>query len=124
MDKISNVQASGMMKAAAASIRALSEERQALAAKNEELQSKVAHFEKKERAEKLASLMEDKHLQPELSYSEKVASIMERENLDVLEEAIGMQAPQKTAAFLHNSDTAFEGADNRAEMAFAAGMQE
>ncbi len=58
------------------------------------LTEKVAYYEKKERVEKIAQEMQEKNLRPDLSYKEKVDAIMQKDNLDVVEEAIGMNAPQ------------------------------
>ncbi len=118
MDKVSNVQIGQMMKVAAGSLRALSEE-------NQQLKEKVAHFEHKEKAEKVASLMEEKGLQPELSFNEKVAGLLRRENLEVVEEAIGLSAPQtKLASVYEGSAVTVEGAadGSQAEDAFAASL--
>lgn len=95
MDKISNAQMGQAMKIAAASLRALSEE-------NASLQEKVAHYERKDRAEKLASRMEEKGLQPELSIQEKVAGLLKRENLDAVEAAIDLSAPQTKLASVYD----------------------
>lgn len=125
MEKISNVQIGQMMKAAAASIRSLSEEKQSLISEKEELSQKVAHFEKKERCEKLASMMESKNLQPEMSYAEKVASLMNRDNLDVIEEAIGMQATQSKTASVHDSVSVLDGESaTSADVQFMASLAE
>jgi hypothetical protein len=94
MDKISNVQIGQMMKVAAHSIRLLSEE-------NQQLREKVAQFEHRARVEKVASLMEEKGLQPELSFEEKVAALSQKDNLDVIEEAVGLSAPQLKLASVH-----------------------
>lgn len=95
MDKISYAQVGQAMKTAAASLRVLSEE-------NAQLKDKVAHFERKERAEKLASQMDEKGLQPELSFQEKVSGLLRRENLDAVEEAISMSAPQTKLASVYD----------------------
>lgn len=118
MDKVSNVQVGQMMKVAAGSLRTLSEE-------NQQLKEKVAHFEHKEKAEKVAALMEEKGLQPELSFSEKVAGLLRRENLDVVEEAVGMSAPQtKLASVYEESGVTVEGSvdGSSAQDAFAASL--
>ena len=91
MIKMSNAQAGQIVKLAAENLRALSEE-------NQELKSKLAAFEKKAHAEKIASAMEEKGLEPELSYTEKVAGLLQREDLTVVEEAVGMSAPQMKLA--------------------------
>lgn len=62
--------------------------------KNAALQEKLAFYKKKERVEKIANEMQVKNLHPELSYEEKVNKLMQKDNLNVVEEAIGMQAPQ------------------------------
>lgn len=119
MDKISNVQVGQMMKVAASSIRNLSEE-------NKQLKEKVAQYEHQARAEKIASQMEEKGLQPELSFEEKVAGLVRRENLDVVEEAIGLSAPQLKLASVHEDGAVkVEGADTEgsaAQDAFAAAL--
>ncbi len=94
MDKISHAQISQAIKTAAASLRTISVE-------NAELKEKVAHYERKERAEGLANQMDDKGLQPELSFQEKVAGLLKRDNLDAVEEAINMSAPQTKLASVH-----------------------
>lgn len=96
MNKISAPQVGQMMKLASASLRALSED-------NQVMREKLAFYEKKDRAEKLASAMSEKNIEPELSHTEKVAGIMRRENLDVLEEAVGMAAPQMKIASVHDN---------------------
>lgn len=95
MNKISHAEAGQMMKLAADSLRALSEE-------NQDLKGKLAHYEKKEHAEKVAHLMEEKGIEPELSYQEKVAGLMKRDRLDVVEEAVGLAAPQMKLASVHD----------------------
>lgn len=97
MDKVSHVQVGQMMKVAGSTIRTLSEE-------NQQLKEKVAQFEHKAHAEKVASLMEEKGIQPELSYSEKVASLLRKENLEVIEEAVGLSAPQMKLASVHEGN--------------------
>ncbi len=98
MNKISAPQVGQMMKLAAGSLRALSEE-------NRTMREKLAFYEKKGKAEKIASAMAEKNIEPELSYTEKVAGIMRRENLDVLEEAVGLAAPQMKIASVHDGNT-------------------
>ena len=58
------------------------------------LEEQVAHYERKERVEKIAQQMEVKSLRPELSYNEKVQSLMNADNLEVIEEAVQMQPKQ------------------------------
>ena len=88
MDKISAAQTQQLMKTAADNIRALSNE-------NSELRTKVASYERKARAESIANLMEEKGYQPNTSFQEKVAGLIsENRDLDVVEEAVKMGAPQ------------------------------
>lgn len=116
MDKLSNVQVGQMMKLAAGSLRSLAEE-------NQQLKEKVAAFEHRERVEKIASQMEEKSLNPELSYDEKVASLMRKDNLDAVEEAIGMSAPQtKLASIADSGSVVVEGSGSAAEDNFAASL--
>lgn len=60
------------------------------------LSQKVAFYERKERVEKIAQAMEVKSLRPELSYEEKIESLMNSEDdkLNVIEEAVNMQPTQ------------------------------
>ena len=118
MNKLSNAQAGQMIKMAAENLRALSEE-------NQELKSKVSHFEKKARAEKIASSMEAKGLEPELSFQDKIAGLLKRDDLSVVEEAVGMSAPQmKLASVSDDTRVAVEGDEtgNSATDAFAANL--
>ena len=121
MDKISTVEVGQTMKLASENLRALSEE-------NMQLREKVAHYEKVERVEKIASAMEEKGLEPELSFQDKVAGLMRRDRLDVVEEAVGLAAPQMKLASIHDpesADVGEAGSDNEngyAAASFAAGL--
>lgn len=84
------------------------------------LEEKIASFEKRDRATKIASAMQTKNLSPDTSYEEKVASLMERDDLDVYEKAIDLSAPQiKLAALSDHPSNA-----TNAEDAFLAGLME
>jgi DNA polymerase I-like protein with 3'-5' exonuclease and polymerase domains len=119
MDKISNQQAAALTKVAASTLRALSEE-------NTVLREKVASYERQNRAEKIAAMMEEKGINTDLDYSAKVASIMERDDLTVLEEAVGMSAPQMKLASVHEDGVEVEstgdGAADQAAQVFAANL--
>ena len=119
MIKTAQAQAGQMMKLAAENLRALSEE-------NQELKTKVSHYEKKDRAEKIASKMEEKGLEPELSMQDKIAGLLKRDDLSVVEEAVSMSAPQMKLASVADGDTrvAVEGDEtgNSASDAFAANL--
>lgn len=119
MNKTAQAQAGQMMKLAAENLRALSEE-------NQDLKTKVSHYEKKARVEKIASSMEAKGLEPELSMEDKIAGLLKRDDLSVVEEAISMSAPQMKLASVHDGDmrVAVEGDDTggSAQDAFAANL--
>jgi hypothetical protein len=125
MDKISHAQVAGMMKLASENLRGLSEENQKLAKDNVDLKEKVAHFEKKAHAEKIAKLMEDKGINTGLDFHEKVASIMDsKKDLSVIEEAVSISAPQtKLASVAEDGNVVVEGGlDSRAEDNFASAL--
>lgn len=84
------------------------------------LEEKIASFEKRDRATKIASAMQTKNLSPDTSYDEKVAALLERDDLDVYEKAIDLSAPQIKLAALsdHPSNAA------NAEDAFIAGLMD
>lgn len=119
IEKISTAQVGQMMKVAGEALQKVVSER-------DELKEKVAHYEKKERAERIAAEMEAKGLKNELSFHEKVAHLMERESLDVVEEAVSMQAPQTKTASIHDDEDGIsvEGHSetDRAAAAFVASM--
>lgn len=118
MNKTSSAQAGQMMKLAAENLRALSEE-------NQDLKTKVSHYEKKDRAERIAVKMEEKGLEPELSMQDKIAGLLKRDDLSVVEEAVGMSAPQMKLASVSNDErVAVEGDDSggSASDAFASNL--
>lgn len=124
--KISSAQVVQLTKLASGTLRALSEDNQTLRSENEELKTKVASYERKERAEKIASAMEEKGINSEMSYAEKVHDIMQRDNLDVVEEAVGMTAPQTKLASIHDDDVEVESTGDKSQdqaiQQFAAGL--
>lgn len=108
MDKISNEQVGQLTKQAAAVLRALSEENVELKKTNDELAEKVASFEKKDRAEKIAHQMEVKGIDPEKTFQEKVAFVLGHENIAALEQAIGLVASQTKLASIHDDRVTVE----------------
>lgn len=127
MNKISNAQASQLMKTAAENLRALSEDNKAKDALISEQKEKIAHFEKKAHAERIAEIMEEKGINPEVSFKDKVAGIMTRDDLKVLEEAVNLNAPQIKIASVHEDENAVvdSGPDyhgDSASNAFATGL--
>lgn len=110
MEKLSNAQVSQFLKTASGTLRALSEE-------NVSLKEKVAFYEKKERAEKIAEAMDQKGLEPDLSLAEKVAGLMKRDDLDIVEEAVSMSAPQMKLASVYEDGIVSGGGDSETERA-------
>lgn len=83
-----------------------------------ELKEKIAHYEKVERVTKIASAMQQKNLDPDTTYDEKIETLMGRDDLDVYEKAIDLAAPQIKLAALSDHP----GNVSSAEDAFAAGL--
>lgn len=76
-------------------LRGLSKHAQTLESENVQLREKVAQYELRDRAAKVASVMEDKGLNSELSFDEKVAALMrEPDKLDLNEAAVKLAAKQ------------------------------
>lgn len=118
MEKYSGAQVGQMMKLAAENVRALSTE-------NQGLRTKIAHYEKRERAEKIAAAMEAKGLEPETTMEAKIANLLEREDLSVLEQAVELTASQmKTASVAEGNLVTVEGdvEGSMAETQFAANL--
>jgi len=92
-------------------LRALSEE-------NQGLKEKVAAYERTARVEKIASNMEAKQLDTTTTHAEKVASLLEHDDLDVVEKAIDMSAPQIKLAAVSDH----VGNPSDAASAFASGL--
>jgi ribosomal protein S7 len=113
MKKLSSDEVAATLSQVGPTLRALSEE-------NVALKEKVAHFERRERVEKIASAMERKGLDPDTTYDQKVDTLMGQDNLDVVEQAIEMSAPQIKLAAV--SDHAGNPSD--AKSAFEVGILE
>lgn len=96
--KLKIAQVAQLQKLASLSLTKLAGENKDLRAQNAELTEKIASFEKKARAEKIATAMESKGINPDSSFAEKVSELMQRDNLDVVEEAVGLAAPQMKLA--------------------------
>lgn len=122
MDKISSAQIGQMTKLASTALRALSERNQSLEAEAQSLREKVAHFEKHAQAEKIAKQMHAKGIDPSTSLEEKVASLIDRENLNVVEEAVAMASPQMKVASIVDGGVHVDGAEGAAESNFAAAL--
>jgi len=113
--KISGAQIGQMMKMASESLRNLS-------AENNSLREKVAAYEKMDRVNKIASKMEEKGLEPALSREEKVAGLLQRDDLPVFEEAVNLSAPQLKIASLKDKAQLEGVMGNSAEDSFAANL--
>lgn len=132
MNKISQTQTGQMMKMAGSTLRALSEENATYKSKlasseseAESLREKVAQYERTEKITKIAKAMEAKGLNPHLSLDEKIDSLRENDKLDVVEEAINMQAPQmKTAHVVDDGVHVEGGSGSQAETNFANSIAE
>jgi len=86
------------------------------------LQEKLAYYEKKERVIKIATAMQEKNLNPDISYQDKVETLMNYNDhkLDVAEEAVSINPRQielgsldKQAANSIDAQTAFFEALNK-----------
>lgn len=108
MHKISSEQAGQILGQVAPTLRAQQQTIQSLEASNRELTEKVAFFQRRERAEKIAAQLEAKGLDPETSFTQKVDGLMSPDqDLDVIEKAVVMSAPQiKVAALSDNPGNA------------------
>lgn len=113
MNKLSSDEVAATLSQVGPTLRALSEE-------NQGLKVKVAAFERKERVEKIATAMTQKGLDHDTTHEQKVDSLMENDNLDVVEQAIEMSAPQIKLAAV--SDHAGNPSD--AKSSFEAGILE
>lgn len=114
MNKLSSTKVAEVLAQVPVALRALSQE-------NQELKEKLAHYQKMDRVTKIASAMQAKNLNPDSSYDEKVAALMQGdEDLDVMEKAIDLSAPQIKLAALSDHP----GNPSSAEDAFLAGLME
>jgi hypothetical protein len=74
----------------ASQLRKLASRVQELERDNQQLQAKVASYERADRIRDIASVMEDRGLNIELTFEEKVASLAACADLDRVEEAVKM----------------------------------
>ena len=113
MNKLSSTKVAGVLAQVPGTLRALSEE-------NTALKEKLAHYQKMERVTKIASSMQAKNLDPDSDYNQKVEHLMGSNDLDVVEKAIELSAPQIKLAALSDSPGNSGGVD--AESAFVSGI--
>lgn len=85
-----------------------------------QLEGQVTFYQKRERVEKLASEMERKNLDPETSFNDKVEKLMQApdDQVEVVEKAVDLSAQQVKLAAL----TDFPGNPSDAVTAFEAGV--
>lgn len=79
-----------LLKTAAATLRTVTHERDAAL-------TKLATVQKKDKAEKLASQMVERGMISHSDVQQKTAELIERDNLDVIEEALNLSAPEELA---------------------------
>lgn len=113
MNKLSSTKVAEVLSQVPIALRALSQE-------NQELKEKIAQFEKRDRVTKIAYAMDEKNLNPDTSFDEKVAVLMQSDDLDVYEKAIDLAAPQIKLAALSDHP----GNPSNAEDAFVASLME
>lgn len=104
MQKISSEQAGQVLGQVAPTLRAQQQKIESLETENVTLTEKVAFYQRRERAEKIAAQLEAKGLDPDSTFAEKVDGLMGPEkDLDVIEKAIDMSAPQIKMASISDS---------------------
>ena len=92
MLKIGSTQLAAVSARGAASIRSLAEKVASLEAENAQLLEKLANVEKDQHIESLAKEMEDKGLNADMTFEEKVAHLRGHAHLESITEAVKMAA--------------------------------
>lgn len=118
MNKFSSAEVGQVLKLAAENLREIS-------AENQDLKTKVAQYEKRDVAEKIANSMEEKGIEAHLSHQEKIAGLLKRDDLRVVEEAVGFAAPQMKIASVYDDSRVGEdgeGVEGAAVDAFAQSL--
>ncbi len=113
MKKLASDKVAATLSQVGPTLRALSEE-------NQTLKEKVAAFQKRDRVEKIATRMEAKQLDPSSSHEEKVAALLEHGDLNVVDKAIDLSAPQIKLASVSDHP----GNPSSASDAFAVGLMD
>lgn len=113
MEKLSTEKVAGILRQVGPVLRAQSEE-------IADLKEKLAGKNLRERAEKIASQMDAKNLEPDLSHAEKVDRLLQNDDLDVVEKAIDMSAQQVKLASVSDEP----GSDTDARTAFETALFE
>lgn len=114
-EKISAAQAAQVYNEVPGVLRALVTERDELRTKLAASSAKLAEYERADRIEKIARTMEEKGIDPNSSFDEKVERIKEAagrgRSLDVIAEAVDMTAPNGELGKLAGSEAPGNGAD-------------
>lgn len=90
LDKIAGPDAAVVLARSAKVASALADENDGLRVENDQLRAKIASYERRDRVRSLASQMEERGLNADLTFDEKIASIDSYEDLDQIEQAIKM----------------------------------
>jgi len=97
-EKISAAQAAQVYSEVPGVLRALSSERDDLRTKLAAAENQIAEYKTRDRIEKIAHRMEEKHIDLGTTFEDRVERIKEAaakgRSLDVIEEAVDMTAPQ------------------------------
>ena len=88
--QVSTTQVSAVAARSAATMRKLAAKNTELEAENTQLREKVASYERGDRVRSIATQMEDKGLNADMTFEEKVASLVGYSDLDKVEEAVKM----------------------------------
>lgn len=111
MNKLSSEKTAEILRQVGPALRAMSDE-------NTALKEKLAHYAKRERVEKLATVMDAKNLESDLSHEQKVDRLMGADDLDVVEKAVDMSAQQVKLASLSD----YPGGGSDASSAFESAI--
>ena len=126
MRKISGASAQHILAAAPAIMRSLASERDDLLEKNANLNEEVMRYRREDRIRKVAGLAHNRHLASMgETEGEKVAYVREAveqgKDLDVMEEAIGISAPNGSIGDLHSSPVGGSGESGSALESYLRG---
>ena len=92
MNKLGNAQMAAVSARGAASIRALVEKVASLEAANAQLTEKLAEYERDVEISALAKEMEDKGLNADMTFEEKVANLRGHDHLESVKEAVKLSS--------------------------------
>ena len=114
------VQVAAVAARSADTMRKLAAVNASLRSENSELRDKVASYERNDRIREIASQMEEKGLNAELTYDEKIASLAGYSDLDRVEEAVKMASSGSLQlASVSSDDDSVQGRNDDAALNFA-----